>query len=213
MPCWLLNLSLVLTLSRSEGQCSRGQWSYISGERRTKTEQSRQSKTGTSLSNPRAVFNYSQGFGCETSKVTTPVMVTCLIITITACASSDLGSVPIVGFFFHLLQLLSTCVPFLLVASEDTLKGDVINWCMFIGASASLCPTSSSWWGFVGSGPASLALGTASLFPRRLLCRRLPLSLHHLPHHLHPVLVSRPHQEPRHRCHYVRLHGCCALRH
>lgn len=29
-------------------------------------------------------------------------------------------------------QLLSTCVPFSLGASEDTLKGDVINWCMFI---------------------------------------------------------------------------------
>lgn len=51
---------------------------------------------------------------------------------ITMCASSRLGSMPIVSFFFRLLQLLFICVPFSLVASEDVLKGDIINWCMSI---------------------------------------------------------------------------------
>lgn len=31
-PCWLLNLGVALTFSRSAGHCSRGQWSYISRE-------------------------------------------------------------------------------------------------------------------------------------------------------------------------------------
>ncbi|XP_017901080.1 PREDICTED: myeloid-associated differentiation marker-like, partial [Capra hircus] len=47
---------------------------------------------------------------------------------LTMCQSSGLGTKPIVGFLLHLGQLLSTCVPFSLGASEDTLKGDVINW-------------------------------------------------------------------------------------
>ena len=51
---------------------------------------------------------------------------------ITMCPSSGLGTKPIVGFFLHFGQLVSTCVPFSLGASEDTLKRDVINWCMFI---------------------------------------------------------------------------------
>ena len=55
--------------------------------------------------------------------------VTCLTTIITMCPSSGLGTKPIVGFFLHLGQLVSTCVPFLLGASEDTLKGDVIIWC------------------------------------------------------------------------------------
>ncbi|KAB1257058.1 Myeloid-associated differentiation marker [Camelus dromedarius] len=37
----------------------------------------------------------------------------------------------IVGFFFCLLQLLSPCMPFSLGARRDTLKGGIINWCMF----------------------------------------------------------------------------------
>lgn len=57
---------------------------------------------------------------------------TCLTTMITMCLSSGLGTKPIVGFFLHLGQLLSTCVPFSLGASEDTLKGDVINWSVFI---------------------------------------------------------------------------------
>ena len=57
---------------------------------------------------------------------------TCLTTMLTMCPSSGLGTKPIVGFLLHLGQLLSTCVPFSLGASEDTLKGDVINWCMFI---------------------------------------------------------------------------------
>lgn len=58
--------------------------------------------------------------------------VTCLTTMLTMCPSSGRGTKPIVGFLLHLGQLLSTCVPFSLGASEDTLKGDVINWCMFI---------------------------------------------------------------------------------
>ncbi|TKC42161.1 hypothetical protein EI555_013574, partial [Monodon monoceros] len=41
------------------------------------------------------------------------------------CTGDGLGSMTIMGFFLCLGQLLSTCVPFLLVASEDTLKGDI----------------------------------------------------------------------------------------
>ncbi|ELR60071.1 hypothetical protein M91_06185 [Bos mutus] len=48
---------------------------------------------------------------------------------ITMCPPSGLGTKPTVGFFLHLWYLLSTSVPFSLGASEDTLKGDVINWC------------------------------------------------------------------------------------
>nr|XP_005890711.1 PREDICTED: myeloid-associated differentiation marker-like [Bos mutus] len=51
---------------------------------------------------------------------------------ITMCPSSGLGTKPIMGFFLHLGQLVSTCVPFSLGASEDTMKGNVINWFMFI---------------------------------------------------------------------------------
>ncbi|EPY75443.1 hypothetical protein CB1_001662008 [Camelus ferus] len=48
------------------------------------------------------------------------------------CSSSGLGSMAIVGFFFCLLQLLSPCMPFSLGARGDTLKGGIINWCMFV---------------------------------------------------------------------------------
>ena len=59
--------------------------------------------------------------------------VTCLTTMITMCPTSGLGTKPIVGFFLHLGQLVSTCVPFSLGASEDTfMKGNVINWFMFI---------------------------------------------------------------------------------
>ena len=43
---------------------------------------------------------------------------TCLTTMITMCPTSGLGTKPIVGFFLHLGQLLSTCVPFSLGASE-----------------------------------------------------------------------------------------------
>ena len=45
------------------------------------------------------------------------------------CPSSGLDTK---AFFLHLWQLLSTSVPFSLGATEDTLTGGVINWCMFI---------------------------------------------------------------------------------
>ena len=41
-----------------------------------------------------------------------------LTTMITMCLSSGLGTKPIMGFFLHLGQLLSTCVPFSLGASE-----------------------------------------------------------------------------------------------
>lgn len=54
---------------------------------------------------------------------------TCLTTVVTMCPSSGLDTK---AFFLHLRQLLSTSVPFLLGATEDTLMGGVINWCMFI---------------------------------------------------------------------------------
>ncbi|ELR54387.1 hypothetical protein M91_10202, partial [Bos mutus] len=45
---------------------------------------------------------------------------------------SGLDSVTIVGYFLRLGQLLSTCVPFSLVAVEDTLRVGIGNWCIFI---------------------------------------------------------------------------------
>uniref|UniRef100_A0A8C6DHC4 MARVEL domain-containing protein n=1 Tax=Moschus moschiferus TaxID=68415 RepID=A0A8C6DHC4_MOSMO len=42
------------------------------------------------------------------------------------------GSVTIMGFSLRLLQLLSTCVAFSLVASESTWNADLSNWSMFI---------------------------------------------------------------------------------
>ncbi|XP_070333635.1 myeloid-associated differentiation marker-like [Odocoileus virginianus] len=45
--------------------------------------------------------------------------------------SSGLGSSTSVGFFLHLGQLLSTCVPCLLVASMDTRSECTVNWSVF----------------------------------------------------------------------------------
>ena len=45
---------------------------------------------------------------------------------------SGLDSVTIVGYFLRLGQLLSTCVPFSLVALEDTLRAGIGNWCFFV---------------------------------------------------------------------------------
>ncbi|XDC84331.1 hypothetical protein R6Z07F_015504 [Ovis aries] len=42
--------------------------------------------------------------------------------------SSGLGSGTTVGFFLHLGQLLSTCVPSLLVASMDAWSECAVNW-------------------------------------------------------------------------------------
>ena len=77
-------------------------------------------------------------FNCKISKITTPVLVICLTITITMRTSSGLGSRTTVGFFLHLGQLLFTCVPSLLVASMDawsecTVNWSVILWCFCFG--------------------------------------------------------------------------------
>lgn len=62
---------------------------------------------------------------------------------ITMCASSRLGSMPIVSFFFRLLQLLFICVPFSLVASEDMWSGGMDRGVCSSGASASVGPSPS----------------------------------------------------------------------
>ena len=63
--------------------------------------------------------------------MTTPVLVTCLTVTITMRTSSGLGS-RTVGFFLHLGQLLSACVPSLLVASMDTWSECTVNWSVIL---------------------------------------------------------------------------------
>ena len=110
---------------------------YLSGKTKTGTELNRQSETEPVRQNPELFFNYSQAFGFKTSKVTTPVLVTCLTVTITTGTSSGLGS-RTVGFFLHLGQLLSAWLPSLLVASMDTWSECTVNrsvflWCFCFG--------------------------------------------------------------------------------
>ena len=73
----------------------------------------------------------TQAFGFKTSKVTPPVLVTCLTVTVTTRNSSGLGS-RTAGFFLHLGQLLSACVPSLLVASMDTWSECTVNWSVIL---------------------------------------------------------------------------------
>ncbi|XP_057581317.1 myeloid-associated differentiation marker-like [Hippopotamus amphibius kiboko] len=48
------------------------------------------------------------------------------------CASSGVGSTRIVGFLLRLGQLLSTCVPFSLLASMGIWREGIGNWCMLV---------------------------------------------------------------------------------
>ncbi|CAI9157622.1 unnamed protein product [Rangifer tarandus platyrhynchus] len=57
---------------------------------------------------------------------------------ITMCSSSGLLSAILLGYFLRLLQLLSTCLAFSLVASVGTWMGAVSNWSIFIWCSCFL---------------------------------------------------------------------------
>ena len=62
----------------------------------------------------------------------------------TMSSFSGLDSVTIVGYFLHLGQLLSTCLPFALVAIEDTLQAGIGNGCFIVWCFCSLHPSLSS---------------------------------------------------------------------
>ncbi|XP_043345714.1 myeloid-associated differentiation marker-like [Cervus canadensis] len=57
---------------------------------------------------------------------------TSLTIRLTMSSSSGLASATIMGYFLRLLQLLSTCLAFSLVAATDTWRETIGNWSMFI---------------------------------------------------------------------------------
>lgn len=125
---------------------------------------------------------------------------------------SGLDSVTIVGYFLRLGQLLSTCVPFSLVAVEDTLRVGIGNWCIFIWCfcfSASLLILLTELCIFRSPHPP--LLGWFSPCLRLLLYLHLPLSLHYLRHHLHPVLASGFRPKSRHHRHCLLSRGFCAL--
>ena len=99
-----------------------------SWKNKNETEQNRQSETEPVHQNPELC---SSRFYCKISKVTPPVLVTCLTVTVTTRTSSGLGS-RTAGFFLHLGQLLSACVPSLLVASMDTWSECTVNWSVIL---------------------------------------------------------------------------------
>ena len=60
------------------------------------------------------------------------MIMTSLTIRLTMSSSSGLASATVMGYFLRLLQLLSTCLAFSLVATTGTWRETIGNWSMFI---------------------------------------------------------------------------------